>query len=162
MPELCPPLRHAWNGPTVFLAGSIEMGRAEPWQARVVEALSQTAPEVLCFNPRRAQWDASWTHDPHDGPFAEQVHWELDHLKAADLILFVFDPQTQSPVTLLELGLCLGQCPGKVVVVCPTTFWRHGNVVITCERAQVPVFEHVSEGLDQLTRFLRERFSTAT
>jgi hypothetical protein len=36
---------------SVFLAGSIEMGRAEPWQADVERVLADE--EVVILNPRR-------------------------------------------------------------------------------------------------------------
>ena len=43
-----------------------------------------------------------------------------------------FDPETKSPITLLELGLYARS--GKLVVCCPHGFWRRGNVDIVCDR----------------------------
>ncbi len=43
----------------VFLAGSIEMGKAEQWQERIVAALSG-AGDLVILNPRRDDWDDSW------------------------------------------------------------------------------------------------------
>lgn len=44
--------------PSVFLAGSIEMGQAEPWQTLLEDALADLPVTIL--NPRRDAWDASW------------------------------------------------------------------------------------------------------
>jgi len=113
----------------IFVAGSIEMGKAEPWQERLAKDLQDE--KVILFNPRRDDWDSSWVQDPTEGTqFHEQVSWELKHIKNADLVVFYFDPNTQSPITLMELGLCVGM--GKnFVVCCPDGYFRKGNVVIT-------------------------------
>ena len=46
------------NKKSVFLAGSIEMGKAEDWQARVGNLFLEQNYNV--FNPKREDWDASW------------------------------------------------------------------------------------------------------
>src|SRR5262245_5991751 len=90
-------------GPSVFLAGSIEMGQAEPWQSRLEQALADT--DVLILNPRRDEWDSSWVQSIHNPMFREQVEWELAAQEQASLIAMYFDPATRAPITLLELGL---------------------------------------------------------
>src|SRR5262249_12400873 len=69
------PLRVAQGTRSVFLAGSIEMGGASPWQA-VIEAALADAP-VTIWNPRRDDWDATWRQSIDDPRFHEQVTWEL-------------------------------------------------------------------------------------
>ena len=120
------------NKPSVFLAGSIEMGVAEDWQAKVSAALS--VMDVLVLNPRRANWDSSWAQTIDNPPFREQVEWELAALDAADVVLMYFDPATKSPITLLELGIHAAANPEKLAVCCPQGFWRKGNVDIVCNR----------------------------
>jgi hypothetical protein len=130
--------------PSVFLAGSIEMGVAEDWQARVSAALAEL--DVLVLNPRRANWDASWEQKIDNPPFREQVEWELDALDAADIVLMYFSPETKSPITLLELGVHAAANPQKLLVCCPEGFWRKGNVDIVCNRygaRQVPTLEEL-------------------
>jgi hypothetical protein len=63
----------------IFLAGSIEMGQAEQWQQRIVDALSG-AGDLVILNPRRDDWDDSWQQRADDPQFSEQVSWELDML----------------------------------------------------------------------------------
>ena len=114
-------LPHPW----VFLAGSIEMGAAEQWQEHVAGKLDATV-----LNPRRDDWDNSWKQSMSDPRFVEQVMWELLAQQQADLLLFYFSPGTNAPITLLELGLALGQ-HRKSLICCPPDFYRHGNVDIT-------------------------------
>lgn len=122
----------------IFLAGSIEMGKATPWQDKLVKEFKDN-DNIIFFNPRRADWDSSWVQDPTPGTqFHTQVSWELDYIEKADLVVFYFDPKTQSPITLLELGHCLGSNK-TVVVCCPDGYFRKGNVVITCNKQGLSV-----------------------
>jgi len=114
----------------VFLAGSIEMGAAEKWQEKVASAL--TDYNVTVLNPRRDDWDSSWTQSIDNAQFKEQVDWELTAMQLADTIVMYFDPQTKSPITLLELGLYARS--GKLIVCCPDGYWRKGNVDVVCAR----------------------------
>ena len=142
--------------PVVFLAGSIEMGAAEEWQTRMANAMEQAHPNVYVCNPRRTQWDSSWAQSMDNPLFAEQVNWELDHLERADLAVFYFQPQTKSPITLMELGNRLAaQKPHQhTVVCCPAGFWRKGNVDILCHRYGVQVFERFDDFLMHSAQWL--------
>jgi hypothetical protein len=120
--------------PSLFLAGSIEMGRASPWQ-QTVEAVFQHS-DITILNPRRDDWDATWLQERTNPQFQAQVDWELDAQERADVILMYFDPNTQAPITLLELGLFART--GKLVVCCPAGYWRKGNVDIVCARYAIP------------------------
>lgn len=132
--------------PTVFLSGSIEMGRAKLWQDRAGELLAANGFTV--FNPRRDDWDSSWEQSPRDPNFFEQVSWELDMMERADSVIVYFDAATQSPITLLELGLFAKS--DKLMVCCPPGFWRRGNVEMVCLRYGIPLFEE----LDLMLNFL--------
>lgn len=134
---------------SVFLAGSIEMGRAEPWQATLEQALADLPIAIL--NPRRDEWDASWEQSIANPAFRGQVEWELAAMERASLVAMYFAPATQAPITLLELGLHARG--GKLLVCCPPGFWRRGNVEVVCARYNVPL---VAE-LPDLVRLVRER-----
>tara|TARA_R110002124_G_scaffold60097_5_gene165070 strand:- start:412 stop:912 length:501 start_codon:yes stop_codon:yes gene_type:complete len=123
----------------VFLGGSIEMGKAERWQDEMADAMQ--GENVLLLNPRRKGWDASWEQTIDNAHFREQVEWELKALENADLILLYLQPDTKSPISLLEFGLYAKSAPEKLLVCCPDGFWRKGNVDITGARygvRQVP------------------------
>jgi hypothetical protein len=123
------------TAPTVFLAGSIEMGSAPNWQAELIAALAPR--ELTILDPRRAEWDASWRQSIDEPKFREQVEWELEGLERADVIAMWFVPETKAPITLLELGLFARG--GKVVVGCPDGYWRKGNVEVVCARFGIPL-----------------------
>lgn len=135
---------------TIFLAGSIEQGRAEPWQEQIVEALHDTAVTIL--NPRRDEWDDTWEQSIENPLFKEQVEWELDAQEQADIIVMFFSPKTQSPITLLELGLFARH--KKMVVCCPDGFWRKGNVDIVCQRYGIEQVAHLTGLISYLKKHI--------
>ncbi len=136
---------------SVFLAGSIEMGQAEQWQAALENALADL--DIVILNPRRDAWDATWEQTIANAQFREQVEWELAAQEQASVIAMYFAPATRAPVTLLELGLFARS--GKVVVCCPDAYWRKGNVEIVCRRYQVPLVA----GLAELAQRVRQRLA---
>ena len=138
----------------IFLAGSIEMGKADDWQTRVINELSTLKVDIL--NPRRTDWDSSWEQKITNPQFLEQVTWELNALTAADIIIMYLQPGTISPISLLELGLHARG--GKLLVCCPEGFHRKGNVDIVCERYSIPVYESLDELLDQVKRSLQWKY----
>ncbi len=117
----------------VFLAGSIEMGKAENWQEKLTKMLKNTTGLIL--NPRRDDWDSSWVQSIDNPKFRQQVDWELTAQNDADIIAMYFCPETKSPITLLELGLFAKS--GKLIVCCPDGYWRKGNVDIVCDDYQI-------------------------
>lgn len=138
---------------TVFLAGSIEQGKAEPWQTRVAERLVNE--DVCVFDPRRDDWDESWVQDPTLGTqFERQVSWEQDAIELADLVLFRFWGGGPAIVSMLELGQVLGS--GKpVVICCDPEYMRRGNIVVTAKRCGLEVFDTLDEALRDVLRIVR-------
>ena len=142
----------------VFLAGSVEMGKAVNWQEKVTETISewesfrQGKTEVKILNPRRDDWDSSWVQSIENFQFRQQVEWELSALEESNAIVLWFDPATKSPISLLELGLFARS--EKMVVYCPEGFWRKGNVDIVCEQNGIPNYASESDFLDFLKEFL--------
>jgi len=134
---------------TVFLAGSIEMGKAGAWQAEVQQALADEG--VVLLNPRREDWNPAWKPEASDENFRQQVEWELAALEKADIVLMYFAPGTQSPITLLEFGLYARS--GKLLVAAPEGFWRKGNLDITGDRYGVARYDD----LDGLIKAVRTR-----
>jgi hypothetical protein len=146
MAKIIKPPSPLQDGFSVFLAGSIELGHAENWQTSLEEKLSGS--DIIILNPRRDDWDSSWTQSKTNPKFREQVEWEIAALEKANIIAMYFEPHTKSPVSLLELGLFAGS--GKMVVCCPEGFWRKGNVDIVCETYGVKQVE----SLNDLTKYI--------
>jgi hypothetical protein len=144
-----PPKELSHNGTTVFLAGSIEMGKASEWQVKIEEEVEKRMKDdqvITIFNPRRKDWDSSWEQSIDNDNFRGQVEWELDGLEAADKIVVYIDPDTKSAITLMELGLHTNS--NKMCVCCPEAFYRKGNVDIVCNKYNIPMVDDVDGLID--------------
>lgn len=117
----------------VFLAGTIEIGQSENWQEKICNALENI--DIVILNPRRDDFYATQEQSPDNPYFRTQVEWELTALENADVILMYFDPNSKSPISLLELGLFHRK---PMAVCCPDGFWRQGNIKIVCEWYDIP------------------------
>ncbi len=140
----------------LFLAGTIDMGESEDWQARVAHDLRYQPGTIL--NPRRDAWDSSWEQSVHNPEFKRQVTWELDGLDMATTILVNFERTSKSPISMMELGLHAHR-KGRVLVVCPTGFYRKGNVDIVCERYQIPVYEELDQAVAEIKKIIHDEQS---
>lgn len=126
----------------VFLAGTIDMGNSADWQAEVFEYFKSLDKDYVLFNPRQEHWDAT-----REGEMDYQVNWELDHLEQADHIIMNILGSSQSPISLLEMGLFARS--GKLVVACAKDYYRYDNVRITCQHYHVPLFDNVEDLLKE-------------
>jgi hypothetical protein len=118
---------------TVFLAGTIEMGNSANWQEEVFEKLHPYDMNIL--NPRRVVFD--------DQSIEEQILWELEAMEMADSIIMNFEPDSKSPITLLEFGLHARN--KKLVVHCPDGFWRRTNILLTAREYGVKMVNSLDE-----------------
>lgn len=132
---------------TIFLAGSIEMDKAIDWQKYCEEALKEN---YIIFNPRRDEWDSSWSQTIENDNFNEQVTWELNALEKADIIIMYFAGNTMSPISLLEFGLYAQSNKMKVVV--EENFWRKGNIDIVCKRYNIEQFNTLQDLIKSLIK----------
>lgn len=153
MYEIQPPKRRL-NEFRVFLAGSIEMGKASDWQRKILDSEELWGWPIVALNPRRDDWDSSWEQSITCPEFNAQVTWELDMLDRADLIVLYLEPGTMSPISLLELGLHADS--RKLVVCCPEGFWRKGNVDIVCQRHGIKQVETI----DEIIEYIKEKKRT--
>ncbi|EJL67497.1 nucleoside 2-deoxyribosyltransferase domain-containing protein [Chryseobacterium populi] len=76
-----------------------------------------------------------------DPNFRKQVKWELEALEKSDIIIMYFTPASQSPISLLKLGLYTKT--KKLRVVCPEGYWRKGNVDIVCEKYKIKMYNSI-------------------
>jgi hypothetical protein len=133
--------------PSVFLAGSIENNTAIDWQRDMSKYFELIGYNI--FNPRRDDYDTTLEQKITNSNFYQQANWELNALETADIILMYFDPNTKSPISLLELGLFATS--GKLHVICEYPFWRKGNVDIVCNKYNIPMYENLDEFKKWLT-----------
>lgn len=133
---------------SIFLAGTIDMGNSVDWQEDTInKIIDKVGIRYNIFNPRRKDWDSSWIQEYSNPQFYQQVNWELGALEACDIILVYFAVGSQSPITLMELGLQAQS--GKVAVVCEDGFWRKGNVDIVCDIYDIPMFKSIDSWITE-------------
>jgi len=132
--------KNPFNTISIFLAGSIEMDKAEMWQDQIFKRIksigtsNKSIEEIVIYNPRRDNWDSSWEQSIEDVNFVKQVEWELEHIEQSNLVIFYLQPGTKSPISLMELGIVSKESLSNeknVIVLCPDGFHRKGNVDIT-------------------------------
>ena len=133
------PADFPWRAPANRLR--VFLGGASDWQTGFVEKLQHL--KVDFYNPRREVYPLPGETEEEE---EQQIIWELRAQETCEMLLYYFHPDTQAPVTLLELGLAIGgflnfrtappvgMQPPVVVVLCPPEFHRHLNVRLTCER----------------------------
>ncbi|KAH8601529.1 hypothetical protein B0O99DRAFT_606841 [Bisporella sp. PMI_857] len=134
---------------SIFLSGYIS-STYPTWRESLTSSLQDLPLTIL--NPCRSTWD--WEESISDPAFVQQANWELSMLSLADLVVVVFpsDPEIKGAITLLELGLMMGERGGEgVVVVCPEGYWKRGNVQVVCKRYGAEVLSTVGE-LDKVVR----------
>ena len=152
------PLPAVLARPAVFLAGSIEMGRAEDWQTEITRALDDL--DVLVLNPRRDEWDSSWRQEADDPQFRAQVEWELEAQERASLIAMYFAPSTPGP------GDAAGAGPVRPHRQADRLLSRgllaKGNVDLVCRRHGIATVPSLSDLAAHVRRVLGEPGASAT
>ncbi len=147
MREFKPPQQIENNSlKSIFLAGTIDMGNSEDWQAIVTEQFYNSPVNI--FNPRRAEWDSSWEQTFENPQFYQQVNWELNALERVDIIILYLAADSKSPISLLEMGLHAKS--GKLYVCCPDEFYRSGNVQIVCDRYNIPLYKDLNSLINRV------------
>lgn len=122
---------------SIFLAGTVSTDKATDWRTRLTKDLSYDT-RIVIINPVREDWDSSWKEDPTSGTkFREQVEWELNSLETADILVFYFEDDSTSPVTMLEFGLH-ARDHRNVFVRCSKKFYKYGNIKIICDKYGIP------------------------
>ena len=119
----------------VFLAGTIENGKSADWQALMSDLV--ISEHHVLFNPRRADWNSEAS--AHD--INMQILWEQRHIDMSDIVFFNILPESQSMITLLELGqMCERTKDKQVIVCCPKEYTRFDNVFTMCAINGIPLF----------------------
>lgn len=119
------------RGRCVFLAGGIT--GCPDWQAEAVAALADL--DVVLLNPRRRV-------TPHRGAAAEQVGWEFQALRRADLVLFWFAAsQSVQPIALYELGAHAAGSK-QIVVGADPRYPRRADVVLQLSHVRPGLVVH--------------------
>ena len=122
------------RGFMIFLAGAIDMGRADEWQHKIISML-QHNDDLVLLNPRREEFTPD-TLDP-------QIRWELNALTRVDAIIMWFPKGAAAPISLLETGLYMTS--GKLIIGAEAGFYRRRNLELTCEYYGVALHETLGQ-----------------
>ena len=123
-----------FSNKSIFLAGSIDMGRAKLWQQVIEEELKEY--NCTIFNPRRLDFDPTVEYSPKNLYMKEQIEWELKYLDIADIVVFYFDINGKAPISLYEVGRVSHEVASgkkKGLIYCPIGYWKRANVIINGE-----------------------------
>lgn len=157
-----PPEYPSLKGKTsIFLGGSIEMGKAIDWQKDFIfhaDCKANASPvysDWIILNPRRPDWNSDWEQDIRNPSFNQQVNWELDYLERATYRIFFFTNDTISPITLLELGRFWKK--KNTFVIIQSGYKRKGNVDIFVHRYGIKTFPDIKTAVDILLPVMNRR-----
>lgn len=135
----------------LFLAGGIT--NCPDWQSKLI-GLLEHEQDLIIYNPRRENFPI---HDPNAAQ--EQIKWEYDRLKAADIISFWFSSGSLNPIVLYELGMWGNSRWDKQIFVgVDDTYQRKSDVVIQTKlaRPQVDVVDSLELLAEQIQRYLKQ------
>lgn len=143
---------------TIFLAGTIEMGKSIDWQKDITELLKDE--DIRILNPRRDEfkvWEKQSINNPY---FKEQVNWELDGLERADLIIMNLIEDSLSPISMMEIAYFIKEKP--MIICVPDGFWRKGNIEILADRNKkncliVNEYDEFTKQIKKSLDFYREK-----
>jgi hypothetical protein len=125
------PNRTDSNKKSLFLAGGIS--GCKNWSKIVVSKLYPL--DIVIYNPRRESFDK-------DNPSMtkEQITWEEEMIRKADVISFYFCRETLCPIALYELGGC-NMTKKPLIVGMDTDYSRREDVEIQTQlkRPDVPI-----------------------
>jgi len=116
-----------------FLAGSIDYTSVKPWRSLIVQNNTQ---QIHFLDPTNAKHDQLT-----DKAMKNHILWELNALEFADKIILNLLPEATSPISLVELGLYTKS--GKLIVICPDSFYKSRYVHMLCEKYDVPLYKNL-------------------
>src|SRR5262245_60217567 len=142
---LVAPYRGPLPKPVVFLAGGIT--NSPRWQDVAVEYLERAVDGITICNPRRPR-----DFEDDEVEYQQQVTWELDHLQAADLVLFWF-PAAECRITRIELGLALGRGQ-KTIIGAESGFVSRRYLEVLTGRLGLPLHDRLEDALKAVEELL--------
>jgi hypothetical protein len=134
----------------IFLAGGIT--NCPDWQKDLIDRL-QGIPNLTILNPRRKEFPI---HDPNAA--REQIKWEYDFLKDADMIVVWFSRGSLNPIVLYELGRWVNSRPKiPAFVGIDPEYTRAQDVMIQTElsRPDIEIVSSLEALANQVRKYLK-------
>lgn len=130
----------------VFLAGGIT--NCPDWQGELIEKIKYLN-YITVYNPRRKNF-------PIDDPNAseEQITWEYEHLRDANIIIYWFSRGSLNPIVLYELGRWGNSSDTDIIIGVDPEYPRRDDVVIQTKLSRPDV--EILDSLDAVANKLEE------
>lgn len=129
----------------LFLAGGIT--NCPNWQNYVISELRDINDNLTIYNPRRKNF-------PIDNPKAaeEQIAWEYEHLRNADILFFWFSRGTLNPIALYELGMWCNSSDTLAIIGVDPLYERKQDIIYQTNlaRPHLKIFEQLDEMVDEV------------
>ena len=125
----CPEIYEKDEESSIYLAGGIT--NCPDWQQEILKLVENS--NYIILNPRRKNFPKDDTNAAID-----QIFWEYEHLRKADIILFWFPKETIGPIALYELG-AWSMTRKKIVVGIHSEYTRRVDVEIQTKLARPDV-----------------------
>ena len=134
----------------LFLAGGIT--NCPDWQSWVVSEL-RDKENLTIYNPRRKKFDVS---DPN--ATEQQIAWEFEHLRDADIVLFWFSKGSLNPIVLYELGMWGNSTDRPCLIGIDPEYERKEDVYIQTKlaRPELKIFNSLSSMIDEIAATMDE------
>lgn len=134
----------------LFLAGGIT--GCENWQKYVISELSNV-DNLTIYSPRRENFPIN------DSKAAEeQIVWEYNHLKTADIIIFWFSRGSLNPIVLYELGMWGNSRIVSTVIGVDPQYERRQDVYFqtSLAKSELQIHNNLSDVIEEVKDIVRE------
>jgi len=139
------------NGFKIFLAGGIT--NCPDWQSDLIAKLrgSDIIRDLDIYNPRRKNFPI---HDPNAS--MEQIKWEFEKLKNADMIIFWFSCGSLNPIVLYELGMWGNSRITPIIIGTDNEYERKRDIIIQTNlaRPELPLLCSLDAIVEEIKRFI--------
>jgi len=134
----------------LFLAGGIT--NCPDWQSWVVSEL-RDKENLTIYNPRRKKFDVT---DP--SATEQQIAWEFEHLRDADIVMFWFSKGSLNPIVLYELGMWGNSTDRPCLIGVDPDYERKEDVYLQTRlaRPELKIFSSLSSMIDEIASTMDE------
>lgn len=138
----------------MFLAGGIT--NCADWQSYVVNEL-RDIENLTVYTPRRKKFPIN---DPNAAE--EQITWEYQHLRDANILFFWFSRGSLNPIVLYELGMWCNSTDKIAIIGIDPEYERKQDVVIQTKlaRPNAVFFNSLSEMIDEVNYLFKNVLNT--
>jgi hypothetical protein len=138
----------------LFLAGGIT--NCPDWQSYIVNELKDV-DKLTIYNPRRKKFPMN---DPNAAE--EQITWEYNHLRDADILFFWFSRGSLNPIVLYELGMWCNSSDKIAIIGMDPEYERKQDVIIQTKLARpfLQIFDSLQDMINEVNYIFNNVINT--